>query len=97
MCAPCKGEKLVQFRHGAQINFNIRKREELKYYNIILEYGTEISSDGPYDSEQERDDQAKIHWQELKKDISNNIFKASVDENGELNVGVFIQGMELDE
>ena len=68
----------------------------MKYYNVIIEGGTEISHDGPYDSPEERDKEAKKLWEELRRDISNNIFRAEVADNGELSLGVFIQG-ELDE
>ena len=63
-----------------------------RYYIIAVEGGTEISTEGPYLSASARDSEAKSFWQEMNADKGDNLFRAEVNEKGELSVGHFIGG-----
>lgn len=68
---------------------------EKRYYLIEVEGGVEPSIQGPFQTEDERDDAAKqIHAAQEEDD---GLFWADVDEDGGLTVGAYMAGFFLDE
>ena len=61
-----------------------------KYYIIVINYGVNIYSRGPYKSKTVRDNIAKKIWKEMSSDKGDNLFRASVDDNGNLSVDCFV-------
>ena len=66
-----------------------------KYYLITVDDGVEPFAQGPFETENERDEIAKeIH---VGQDEDDGLFWADVDERGVLTVGSYMAGFFLDE
>ena len=68
---------------------------EKKYYLIEVEGGVEVFTEGPLETEKERDQMAKLIRATQEEDDS--LFWADVDERGALTVGSYMAGFFLDE
>lgn len=60
-------------------------------YYVLTVANCEISQDGPFDSEDERDKEAKKIWSEVKALPDGLVFQAHV-EDGKLSVGTYMSG-----
>lgn len=60
-------------------------------YYVLTVTDCEISQDGPFDSEDERDEEAKKIWSEVKALPAGLVFQAQV-EDGKLTVGTYMAG-----
>ena len=68
---------------------------EKKFYLIEVEGGVEPFAQGPFETEDERDEIAKeIH---ARQEDNDGLFWANVDENGVLTVSSYMAGFFLDE
>ena len=68
---------------------------EIKHYLIEISGGVEPFAQGPFETEDERDEIAKeIH---AGQDEDDSLFWADVNERGVLTVGSYIAGFLLDE
>lgn len=68
----------------------------MKYFYFVLTGGVELSPVGPFASEEVRDLEARKEWKDLSPDHGDNIFPGSMDESGQLFIGVYVDG-DLDE
>ena len=62
-----------------------------RFYILVIQGGTEPSLEGPFDSAQQRDRAARTTWKTLRHG-EGNLFKANVDEGGQLAVFPFLDG-----
>lgn len=60
-----------------------------RFYILVIQGGTEPSLEGPYDSAKQRDRAARKTWKTLTHG-EDNLFKANVDEHGNLSVYPFL-------
>ena len=78
-----------------EINKRRGQKMEKKYYLIEMHDGVEPSAQGPFETENERDEIAKeIH---AAMDDDDCLFWADVDERSVLTVGSYMAGFFLDE
>ena len=67
----------------------------MNYFFLVVYGGASISNHGPFDSEEERDEEARLYWanDSAQDDV---LFKAEVSPDGEMTTSEYLEG-ELDE
>lgn len=64
----------------------------MKHYVIEMFGGTEVQASEEFTTEEDRDVHAKKVWAEMRPEHGDNVFKACVNDRGELEVYPYLEG-----